>query len=157
MKGMERSVHVGNPARLMRQAVPVTPNTLPVTLTVSVAIIVLLALSGCSRAPRRPEGIPSSSIFVPAAKGGYWQTCRLDQTVGECRCTIYLGDGRVVYDEVFLPYNGGAQIEEKDLEITPEGTGDTVKLANGRLLLPQSDFEKRKRYWDWRFGKAATY
>lgn len=126
-------------------------NTAPVVMTL------LVAMTGCSRAPVRPQGVPTSSVFVPAAKGGYWHTCRLDQTDQECRCTIYLGDGRIVYDEVFLPYEGSTPIEEKDLKITPDGTGDTVKLANGRLLLPQSDYKKVKLYWNWRLGKAATY
>ncbi|MCZ2076115.1 MAG: hypothetical protein LC130_14080 [Bryobacterales bacterium] len=122
--------------------------------TAFTAMMAVLICAGCGRIPARPERVPVSAVFVPAAKGGYWHDCRLDAS-GQCTCTIYLRDGRVVYDELFLPYEGSPPTAPQ-LIISTEGTGDTVKLANGQLLLPKSEYEMRKRYWDWRLGKAAT-
>lgn len=111
------------------------------------AFMAVLIWTGCKRwPPDRPEWVPASSVFVSAPKGGYWQFCKLDGS-GQCRCTIYLYDGRIVYDEAFLPYEGNPPTATQ-LVISPEGTGDTVKLVNGQLLLPESKYELVKGYWD---------
>jgi len=120
----------------------------------AIVTMVILICAACSRTPGRPEAVPASAVFVPAAKGGYWHACRLDAS-GQCKCTIYLTDGRIVYHDFFLPYEGSPPTETQ-LVVSSDGTGDTVKLANGQLLLPKSEYEMRKRYWDWRLGKAAT-
>lgn len=121
------------------------------------SLLVLLVTAGCSTIPGRPQNVPASAVYVPGVKGGYWQTCRIEQSSGECRCSIYLADGRNLYDEVFRPYEGAAPSEEEDLVITPEGNGRAVKLANGTLLLPTSEYENEKRYWDWITDKSETY
>lgn len=114
----------------------------------AIAFMAVLICTGCDRwPPDRPEWVPASAVFVTAPKGGYWQFCQLDSS-GQCECTIYLHDGRIVYDEVFLPYKGGAPTAA-DLIISPNNArSDVVKLVNGQLLLPESRYELIKNSLD---------
>ena len=55
----------------------------------------------------------------------------------------------MIYDEVFLPYDGGPAVQEAELKIARqprECTPDYVELENGRLLLPQSRFDDLKEF-----------
>jgi len=117
--------------------------------------VLLLFLAGCQQwPPERPENVPKSAVFVQSVKRGYWHSCGIDQTENICYCTIYLDDGRVVFNDIFLPYDGGGPVAENDLKITPNGTSDTIRLENGRLLLPKTRFKIVKRYWDDMLGKT---
>lgn len=122
--------------------------------TATMAMAAIFICAGCWRIPARPEQVPPSAVYVPSVKGGYWHACRLDAD-GQCTCTIHRDNGRTMYDEVFLPYEGRPPTAAR-LVISAEGTGDTVKLADGQLLLPKSEFARVKQYWDFRRGKAAS-
>lgn len=119
------------------------------------SVVLLLLLAGCQQwPPERPENVPKSAVFVQSVKGGYWHSCGIDLTENICYCAIYHDDGRLIFNDVFLPYDGGAPVTENELNITPNGKVDTIKLANGRLLLPKSRFEIVKHYWDDMLGKS---
>lgn len=121
----------------------------------AVVAVVLAILVGCGDAPVRPRSVPDSATWVHGPKGGNWQWCFIEPS-GESRCSIISISGRIFFDEVFLPYDEGPKVQAVELTITPNGTADTVKLKNGRMLLPQSQFTQVKRYWDWRAGKVEN-
>lgn len=112
------------------------------------------AFNSCSKENLRPpDNVPASATFVQSVKGGYWHTCAIKED-GDCHCTIYHLDGRVAISGVFVPYEGSSPTKDS-LVVSGLGTSDTVRLANGQLLIPKSDYEAAKRFWDWRLGKVA--
>lgn len=108
-------------------------------------IVVLLCFFGCSE-PRRPSAVPPEATRVEGAKTGYWQICRVGQQ-DQIRCTVWNEAGTVLKDEVYRPLDGGPGLQEGELNIR---TGEIcsgpyqVCLTNGRILLPESQFDQLK-------------
>lgn len=100
---------------------------------------------------RRPASVPADAVLVQLAKGGVWQRCELEATTGKNRCQIFNWKGGLMYDEIFLPYDGGTALGTSDLRIpryVPAVGPDWVCLENGRILLPASRFEQLKAFLD---------
>ena len=120
--------------------------------------IYLLGMVGCTRKDqplfleyRRPANVPAEASLVDMPKGGVWQHCTFDPAVNTNRCQIYGWRGTVLYDEIFLPYDGGAAVSSADLMIpryAPTVGDDWICLKNGRILLPKSRFEDIKKFLD---------
>jgi len=115
-------------------------------------------LTGC-RHPR-PSNVPVDSVYVNAANDdGWWQHCSYDGGRDVDHCQIYNWGGGVIWDEVFLPYDGGDAAKESELTIDNEtrlAGPQYVCLKNGRILIPKSGFENQKRFLDWVTGKSKT-
>jgi hypothetical protein len=128
-------------------------------------VLLALATSSCNLSDqpiflkyRRPANVPSDATLVDQAKGGIWQRCILDTRATANRCQIYNWRGGLLYDEVFLAYDGGGIVVQADLKIpgyTALSGPDRVCLANGRILIPKSRYDDVKRYLDWATGKRA--
>jgi hypothetical protein len=114
----------------------------------------ILWLEGCM--PSRPSNVPADSVYIVGADVGWWQRCSYDPKEDVDYCQIYNLGGRVLFDEVFLPYDGGKAAKEDELKIVSRSnlTGPYyVCLENGRILIPKSDFENQKRFIDWRLSR----
>jgi hypothetical protein len=105
----------------------------------------ILCLFGCSE-PKRPTGVTPGATRVEGAKTGYWQTCSIGQGP-RVHCTVWNDAGTVLKDETYLPLDEGPTPQEADLQIR---AGEIcsgpyqVCLTNGRILLPESQFDQLK-------------
>jgi hypothetical protein len=111
----------------------------------------MLCCLGCSQ-PKRPTEVNSTAVWAESAKTGFWQVCTTTEE-GGIHCTIWNKGGTVLLDERFLPLDGGPAPKSSDLRLRGGGpcTGPyQVCLANGRILLPQSMFEKLKAFIEGR-------
>ncbi len=134
---------------------------------VVLALTALLALGACScnlsdqpmfLKYRRPANVPSDAALVDQAKGGLWQHCIYDAGANADRCQIYNWRGGLLYDEVFLAYDGRGVVAQGDLKIPGYASlsgPDRICLANGRILIPKSRYDEVKRHLDWATGKRA--
>jgi len=127
------------------------------------AVLLALSVSSCNLSDqpiflkyRRPANVPSNATLVDQPKGGLWQHCIFDPQTNTDRCQIYNWRGGLLYDEVFLAYDGTGAVVQADLRIPGYAAlsgPDRVCLANGRILIPTSRYEEVKRYLDWVTGK----
>jgi len=99
---------------------------------------------GCSQ-PQRPTGIGPAALWVESAKTGYWKVCSATERAG-VHCTIWNKGGTVLMDEDFLPLDGGRAPISDDLAISDGACIGPyeVCLKNGRILVPESMFERMK-------------
>ena len=102
--------------------------------------------------PRRPRGIPKGAVFLwappvglPAPRRGDWVHCWQQPNWGQDRCRLSTIDGTALFEDDYIPDQGGAPVPRGELQIDPVGTdflwvGDTqvpvVHLKNGKLLIP---------------------
>jgi hypothetical protein len=122
------------------------------------ALLSVIGLAGCRHA--RPRNAPVDSVYVNGPFGeGWWQHCSYLAPNDVDRCQIYNWGGGVIWDEVFVPYDGESAVREPGLTIDNEtrfAGPQYVCLKNGRILIPKSHFEDTKRFLDWRTGKSKT-
>jgi len=97
---------------------------LAILLCVAIFAIVL-ALEGCG--PARPSNVPGDSVFVPGMVG-WWQRCSYDPKLDADHCQIFNAGGKVLYDGLFLPYDGGKPAQESELTI------DGSRLLRDRIM-----------------------
>ncbi len=116
---------------------------------------------GCSAKQEadRPANVTQGAAFVRGAKVGWWQHCRTGSESEKTQCTIWNAGGQVLYEGAFVPYDEGPNPTATDLEIPtdPKYPGpDRVCLRNGRILIPESEFDRLKRFFDWITGKRQA-
>lgn len=108
----------------------------------------ILCCLACSR-PKRPTEVPAAAVRVEGAKTGYWQICTVGGSA-QLHCTVWNDGGTVLMDETYLPLDEGPAPQNKELQIRPDeickGGPYQVCLINGRILLPQSMFERLKAF-----------
>ncbi|HEX6894051.1 MAG TPA: hypothetical protein VF146_02190 [Bryobacteraceae bacterium] len=98
----------------------------------------------CAHKPpeARPESVPTEAVYVHGGKpGGWWQLCRLANAGDTVYCRIWSGAGLILYDDQFLPADGGPAPTLEELQIAPDPgspASDRVVLTNRRILLPKS-------------------
>jgi hypothetical protein len=110
-------------------------------------------LAGCK--PARPNNVPKDSVRVSGADEHWWEWCSYDQKEDADHCEIFNGGGQVLWNEMFLPYDGGKAARETELMIDNEThlkSWQYVCLKNGRILIPKSGFENQKEFLDRRTG-----
>jgi hypothetical protein len=121
-------------------------------------LLLSLSLTACQHP--RPQNVPIDSVYVNGIKGdGWWQHCSYDGPRDVDYCQIYNWGGGIIWDEVFLPYDGGAAAKRSELIIDNQNRlagPQYVCLKNGRILIPNSDFENQRRFLDRRTGKSQT-
>lgn len=108
---------------------------------------------------RRPANVPPDATLVDQAKGGLWERCVYDPQKSANRCEVYNWRGGVLYNDEFLPYDGGAPVQPNELKISkyaPLAGPDAICLQNGRILLPKSGYERAKKHLDWIAGKRSS-
>lgn len=109
-----------------------------------------LALQACSPLPGpppRPANVPADAARVQSSDRTVWIKCSRTAAANECQ--IYNAAGEPIYDEVFLPYDGGPPVPDHELEVDTKFSNFAyVHLRNGRILLPSTNFERHKELMD---------
>jgi hypothetical protein len=135
-----------------------SPQALAAILLSGAALLLSLVLIGCQHP--RPQNVPIDSVYVNGANGdGWWQHCSYDATREVDYCQIYNWGGGIIWNEVSLPYDGGAAAKQSELLIDSKNRlagPQYVCLKNGRILIPKSEFENQKRFLDFMTGKSKT-
>ncbi len=130
-----------------------------VILSVSVAAAVIYCIRVYSRpaVPKRPSNVPPQAVYVSGPKSrGDWEWCWVDRRQEANRCQISNVGGDVLYEGVFLPYEGNEVVPEAKLKITQHSGPQWVELENGTILIPGSDYPQIKRFLDWLKHKRAS-
>jgi len=91
--------------------------------------------------PSRPPNVPKSSTLVLVGFSHYWQECRFDEMQGQDRCRIFGGKGDILRDDAFLDVDTRKPVQQDELEIVQGGGADSVRLKNGKSLVPQANFD----------------
>lgn len=122
-----------------------------------------------SRIPKRPTNISASGIFIERGSvpfklstQGDWLDCWQDMRTDTDRCRLTDEKGNLKFEGIFLSYQTKAGVSESELKIDATRTGNLwigvtaasmslpiVFLQNGTILLPQSDYEKAKKFVDF--------
>jgi hypothetical protein len=108
----------------------------------------------------KPSNVPSDAVRVPQIYGeAWWQRCSYSQKDDADRCQVFNNGGGTIINGVFLPYDGGEAAKQPELEI--DGNARLagpyiVCLKNGRILIPQSDFQNQRRFIDFATGRSKT-
>ena len=121
----------------------------------------IMRVMGCAvnHESSRPPNVSGNAVLVRGAKVGWWQSCSIDNAERKVHCTIWNAGGHVLYEDVFVPYDEGPAPTASELQIPtdPKYPGpDRICLHNGRILIPQSEFSRLKRFFDWATGKRAA-
>lgn len=115
-------------------------------------------LASCSpwpEPPPRPENVPPDAVRVYGPKTWWWFKCWYDGKTD--RCQIFNERGAVLNNDVYRPYDGGPVVQEEDLRIDVQRSGPPIVwLENGRILLPDSDFQAQKAFVDTFRGQQSV-
>ncbi len=109
--------------------------------------VVGLCCLSCS-VPERPREVASDAVRVEGSKTGYWQTCKPAEQ-SRVHCTVWNDSGTVLKDESYFPLDEGPLPMSSELKIRPGKICSgpyQVCLSNGRVLLPESQFEQLKAF-----------
>jgi len=118
-----------------------------------------------ARPPARPANVPLNGIYIEKglvpfklrSTPGTWIGCWYDSTDRSDHCRITDENGKLEYEDIFLPYKGQAPILQNALILDSQHTGHlwtgsdkgirvpVICLINGQILLPKTDFEEIKR------------
>ena len=135
-------------------------------ITAVVAIVILVAgsqlimpsIDGNALERSRPRNVPKDAVHVGGTVG-WWELCSYDSNEDMNYCQIFNRGGDVIWNEVFLPYDGGKAAKGAELQVDGESRiagPQYVCLKNGRILLPKSQFENFKTFIDRRTGKSKA-
>ena len=99
-----------------------------------------------ARERRRPQNIPREAVGL-GGMGEWWQFCTYDSARHMNLCRTWNGDGVILKDGEFVPYDGGPPATTDELQIVddPRSGLDTVVLQDGRILIPKEQESRRKR------------
>jgi hypothetical protein len=124
-------------------------------------ILTALLLLGCSPSwpfeelPPRPANVPADAVRLGGAKASWWVKCvyRPDGNT----CQMFNSGGKLLWDERYLPYDGGRPVAENELQIDAKKSMiSELHLRNGRILISERGFdhfkqaldnERAKRWW----------
>ena len=128
-------------------------------------LLAVVVLWWTGRPPRRPTSLSSNALHfepnnVPFTlhQTGYWLDCWLDEHANTDRCKLTDVKGNALFEDVFLPCEGGSPVPKSDLVFDERPTGyswtgsyekgisvPVIFLANGQILLPRSIYEEAKK------------
>ena len=114
---------------------------------------------------RRPDTVSSDALYVlpnnvpfTLHKTGYWLECWFDQHSNVDRCKLTNENGKVSFEDTFLPCIGKEPLHQSVLVFNTQETGykwtrsregevnvPVVVLFDGQVLLPQSFYAEAAR------------
>ena len=118
------------------------------------------------RRPERPLDLPTNAIYIESgivpfklkSTPGRWIGCWYDSSDKLDHCKVTNENGRLEFEDVFLPYEGEVAVSQSDLAFDVRRTRTVwtgsyengilvpiIYLTNGQILLPRTIFEKAKR------------
>jgi hypothetical protein len=128
--------------------------------------------------PRRPPSVSGNAVFLwgppvglPAPKRGGWIMCWFDSQQKVDRCRIAEVNGSLLYEGIFVSYEGQASIPDVDLVIDSKTTNlaqervaidatsqesmapatrwvPLIYLRNGEVLIPQKGYDRGRQRLD---------
>ena len=103
-----------------------------------------------------PRSVPAGAVEIPMiAKSHGWAMCSIEGS--QARCRVFNQKGETITDDVFLPFDGGVAPSAAELTIEPfETSPDYVRLKNGRLLLPRTNFAEHKAFAERMLAPPTT-
>lgn len=131
--------------------------------TMMVLVVVVLWWAG--RPPRRPGSLSSNALYIErgvvpfklSSTPGDWLDCWFDEHERVDRCKMTDENGKLEFEDVFLPYEGQSPLLQDKLVFDTRRTGQVwtgsyekgtripvVYLTDGEILLPRSEYEKAK-------------
>jgi hypothetical protein len=128
-------------------------------VAVSLALVAVALWVYLKVLPHRPPNVPNTATPVSMPWGYDWNDCWFDSSQSVSHCQIFNKNGDVLYDDVFLPYEGNGPTSADALKIRRnQGAGgeEWIYLENGTILIPRSRYDKIKKGLDWQTGKRAT-
>ncbi len=78
----------------------------------AVFIIVFLIVNCKSGSPKRPSAIPARATPIAIPHNYDWDYCWVDKTMNVNKCQIYNGDGLLMYDGIFVRYEGAGWFQK---------------------------------------------
>jgi len=128
------------------------------TVVVTTMMIVGVRQGDRAQDPKRPTNVPTGAVAVSIPKSNYlWKYCWYDPQDSDDHCRVFNGNGLIIIDDTFDPYDGGPPVPSEELRIDSRRSfGDWVWLENGRILLPRSDFDQVKNLLDGIIGKGKS-
>lgn len=96
---------------------------------------------------------------VSALWGYDWDYCWFDSVRSVSRCQIFDKGGGIIYEDIFLPYEGQGPTSADELKVSARQDGggyEWIRLENGTILIPRSSYDKIKRGLDWEKGRRST-
>jgi hypothetical protein len=121
-----------------------------------VFIIMLLMVSCKSDSPNRPAAVPAKATPIAIPHSYDWDYCWVDKVMNVNRCQIYNGEGLLMYDGIFVRYEGSGVVPEESLQISQKGGEQWIELQDGTILIPQSHYDQVKRLIDWLKGRRPN-
>jgi hypothetical protein len=120
-----------------------------------IASVALLSLSvfyffWIGKPAKRPAGVPSKAIFIEESSvpfrrpSGIWLYCWMDNKTDTDRCRITDENGAVVYEDVFLAYQGVYPVPEVDLMLNKKTGGLGLSVNEGQVVIPLVFLENRQ-------------
>lgn len=107
--------------------------------------------------PPRPANIPQFATYVAGPKGrGNWTWCSVGDERQANICHICNVQGEVLYEGVFLRYEGTGVVPRQNLKISQRSGPQWIELDDGTILIPGSDYPQIKRFLDWLKHKRAS-
>lgn len=129
--------------------------SLTITLVAAVAVVATVMIVGLGQGdraqnPKRPSNVPNGAVAVSIPKSNYlWKYCWYEPADTHDHCRVFNGNGLIVVDDIFDPYDGGPPVQSPELRMDGRRSfGDWVWLENGRILLPRSNFDQVKKLLD---------
>ena len=137
-------------------------------ISILAAIVVIggFGLWWVGRRPNRPTSLPANAVYLESgvvpfklrSTPGTWVGCWYELADQADRCRLTDENGKIEYEDIFLPYDGRAPVPESALIFDSHLTGlqwtgsyekrirvPVIYLTNGRILLPRAIFEDAKR------------
>ena len=85
-----------------------------------------------------------------------WDICWVDGSIAANRCRIYNAAGLLMYDDVFLRYEGRGVVAADHLAISQNGGEQWIELKDDTILIPRADYDRIKRNVDWLKGRRPA-
>lgn len=120
--------------------------------------------------PRRPRGVSSAAVLIPAGprsgkassvKSSDWLDCSLNSRRLSNRCRILDANGKLEYQDTFLPYEASGAIPADHLRIAIGAEAERIEwhrfgkktlpvifLRNGTTLVPLAAYSADPRHED---------
>jgi hypothetical protein len=119
---------------------------LTVALLVGGVPFIMPMIDRDARERRRPQNIPKAAVGISGFPDR-WQQCVYDSARHVNLCQIWNGNGVILEEGEFVPYDGGPPATTDELQIVdaPRSGLDTVVLQNGRILIPKDQESRRRR------------
>lgn len=104
---------------------------------------------------KRPDSVPAKATPIAIPYGFDWDYCWVDKAMNVNKCQIYNGNGLLMYDDVFVRYEGTEVVPEESLKITQKGGEQWIELEDGTILIPESDYSRIRKTLDWLKGRSS--